>query len=650
MIKKISVVIAMTLLVSSTAWGMPEFLERANIIKQIKAEIAKTKISTDVTIFDETVINGIGQGIKYRYESEPSYVDQYYTRIDQYTLNVNANIGTLLGVDTTPFGFSIAKGSDITFARQFKSQIDSVLALPYTPLNIPFTVEKMNKLKNGDFVGFTTTLNMVVNISAVLPVGSIVNVSLGAYALVQGQFMIHFFKVSDNYFRIKIISVETQTRGINAGIGLITNQVLYKVKQIVLVGNKIAKFVDITPLVVNASKGKSNLVMFDYVFNAKDPRAVEAYNNFSLAKVAFKDTSLVNPLKSFEKTENVIMTDLTEVDSIVLEDTNKPATERAITRVFWGDNNSKTSSRNFNIKFNIVNYGKGHSYTQSKIKSTDRQNNPSFYLFDSFSMNSNFGLLFDVFGVEDKMYSNILHKANKKFEPEQFSNLIFSREIKIKQFTANQYSKLKAHAKQVLPEAIYKKIGWKEIDFTKKKIVNGFFKNQVFFTNASLAAAPCLSQNETYEIIKPILREQSRPRIAPSDAPEDSTPTSLNVDWTLDYEKEIQQLALIISNFLNKEHTPVERYTALLSLKDSEMWRNIAVKFLMTILPEDALENTVRYDLVLEAKGIEAMRFKSGSAIEGDMHKNLMYIQSIINNRSFDLRLLTNDDGEFLIK
>jgi hypothetical protein len=84
-----------------------------------------------------------------------------------------------------------------------------------------------------------------------------------------------------------------------------------------------------------------------------------------------------------------------------------------------------------------------------------------------------------------------------------------------------------------------------------------------------------------------------------------------------------------------------------MSVKNSQMWRDIAAKFFMTILPQDALENTVRYELVFEAKGAEATRFAQGKAMEGELYKNLMYIQSILSNRSFDLRLFTNENGEF---
>ena len=508
----------------------------------------------------------------------------------------------------------------------------------------------MRNLKNGDFVGFTTTLNLIVNINSVVPVASAVDVSLGAYALVQGQFMVNIFKIDENHFRLKIIAIKTNTNGIMAGITLFTNPILCKVKQIVLVGGKVSKFVDITPLTFDASRSKSNLVMFDYVFNLNDSKAIEAYDNFSIRKVVFKDAGLANPFKGFNGVDQYIMTDLTGVDALAQEDVHKPAKERAIDRIFSGDNNSTTSSFNINVKFNIVDLHHGHSFTQNKIKSTDRDNNPTYYLFDSLTVNSKAGFLFDFFGSENNMYSNLLFKSNANFEPVEFADLIFNREIKIKQFSENQYNKIKNHVKQVLPDAVYNKIQWKKIDFSKDKIVNGFFKNQVIFTEASLAAAPVLSSNETYHILKNLFQELPRPMTPPADNQFDNDHRNYSSDWTNDYDQDIQALAEKIARFLNNNVTTLERYNAFLSLKDSELWRNIAVKFFMSILPQDALENTVRYELVLEAKGVEAMRFKSGDAIEGNLYKNLMYIQSVISNRSFDLRLLTDDSGEFQAK
>ena len=42
------------------------------------------------------IIDGISTSLRYKIESEPSYVDGYYTRIDKYTLNMGVNVGDLI--------------------------------------------------------------------------------------------------------------------------------------------------------------------------------------------------------------------------------------------------------------------------------------------------------------------------------------------------------------------------------------------------------------------------------------------------------------------------------------------------------------------------------------------------------------------------
>ncbi len=627
--------------------GLLSFLTPAKIIQQVKSSVAKAKIQQEIQILDTSIIDGIGQGIKFKYDSEPSYVDQYYTRIDQYSILTDVNIGTLAGADLTPFHFSISKGSDITFARQFNSQLDSLVALPYTPANIPFTADQMKNLKVGDFVGFTTTLNLITSINTVLPSGA-VNLSLGAYALLQGQFMIHLFKMSESNFRVKIIALNTQRRGIDAVLDIFGATILNKAKQISVLGGKIASVVDISPLVFGASKDRTNLVMFDYIFNSKDKRAIEAYNNFSIRKVMFKDISLVNPFNGFDKVDENILSDLTEVDSIASEDLNKPNGEKGVERIFSGENKSETKGNNLNFKFSVVNVNKGSTFTQNKIKTTDKFNNTDHFLFDSYSTQTKWGWFFDFFGFENNMYSNLLFKADEAFQPVEFAELVFSREIKIKQLTEKNYKNLKDHVYQVLPENIYNKIEWKKIDFSKETIVNGFFKNQVSFTHDALFAIPSLSQQEVYYILVNILKDIPRPSTPPQ-VENNNTKGFVyrSSNWTDDYEQEIQLIATAISIFLDNNRSTLERYNEFLKLRDTEIWRAIAPKFFLTVIPEESLEKSVRYELIFEAKGVDSLRFKHGVVSEGELYKNLLYIQSILSNRSFDLRFYTNDNGSF---
>ncbi|MNY59230.1 hypothetical protein D3C86_1956500 [compost metagenome] len=51
--------------------------------------------------------------------------------------------------------------------------------------------------------------------------------------------------------------------------------------------------------------------------------------------------------------------------------------------------------------------------------------------------------------------------------------------------------------------------------------------------------------------------------------------------------------------------------------------------------------------MVFSAKGAETISHKFGNFNEEELYKSLIYIQKIVTDRSFDLRLYTNENGEF---
>ena len=62
---------------------------------------------------------------------------------------------------SAPFGLGISANSEIVFARQFKSQADSAIAVPHTPYNLPINAKRaLEKLQAADFVSFRTNLSL----------------------------------------------------------------------------------------------------------------------------------------------------------------------------------------------------------------------------------------------------------------------------------------------------------------------------------------------------------------------------------------------------------------------------------------------------------------------------------------------------------
>ncbi|HWU44532.1 MAG TPA: hypothetical protein VN132_13870, partial [Bdellovibrio sp.] len=62
-----------------------EFLQPTKLIEKIRDQIAKQNIGLDLNLFNGDIFRGFSTALNYRLQSEPSYLDGFYTRVDRYT-------------------------------------------------------------------------------------------------------------------------------------------------------------------------------------------------------------------------------------------------------------------------------------------------------------------------------------------------------------------------------------------------------------------------------------------------------------------------------------------------------------------------------------------------------------------------------------
>lgn len=118
-------------------------------------------------------------------------------------------------------------------------------------------------------------------------------------------------------------------------------------------------------------------------------------------------------------------------------------------------------------------------------------------------------------------------------------------------------------------------------------------------------------------------------------------------DWIDAFEDDISKISESLAISFSSEATSQERYDYFLKVKDFPIFLEKGAGFLISLLPQDKVEELVSYELSMSAKDVESVSFKFGKPEEEELYKSLLYIQSIINNRSFDLRLYTDENGEF---
>lgn len=622
------------------------FLEPAQIARTIKKEVAKQSIGTNVNLVNADIFEGISAALKYRIQSEPSYVDGFYTRLDRYTLSVDINPGDIIEELNTPIGFGINKNAEIIFARQFKSQTESLTALPYTLKNIPLTAQTaIRELQVGDFVSLQTRLSFVVSLGASSPLGPQFSVSGSTHAYISGDFYIHLFRMPNNHIRVKLIGIRGKGGGAGAQVGVGS----FKVLGFNYLDKKISRWLDLTPLALNISKSNNDVFMIDYVFDLDNSQAAQSYDHLMLKKTRFKDLTLVSPLDSTEDLKSKLLTDLSDIEEMSYADRNLPPESRRVDRVFKGSNSSEGTGSSFRFGLNLLKLEKGKAYAQNRVAQTDRNEEEKKYLLDTFSITKKVKMLFGLFGDETVIGTNLLFSSDNQWRPTDFIALTLSREIKMKDVTKRDYRKVQEHVRRIIPAEEYAKIDWKNWDFSEGRRVNGFFKNQIFFHPEALAAMPVLTKDRAYKLFYDYVAKSGIPAGHPHSQtfPTDDRQSQY---WLDSYEEDMRNIASYLSVVFSAGYAPEERHKNFVKMKDYTLWQERGAGFMLSLIPKSQLGQVISYEMTFSAKGVETISAKFGNFKEEELYKSLMYIQSVINNRSFDLRLYTDEKGEFQVR
>ncbi len=636
--KKIFVAAALT---TST---MSQALAESNVDKiaqKVKDQVSKMSVGANVNLVNLDIFDGLSLSAKYRLESEPSYINGYYTRIDKYTLNADLNVGELTNSIKKPLSFNIVKATDVVFARQFKSQSESIKALPYSLKRFPLTAEKASQeLEAGDFVAFQTNLDVITGLSSTSLMASHVEGSASLRALLSGQFIVHIYKMPDNKMRIKLMAV--RSRGTDGQLKLAINVTTFKMDAL----NNILEFV---PFEFNTRYiNQNDLSMLDYVFDLNNPDAAKAYDDLMTAKKVFiKDMKTIDPRISKTDLENKVMMDMSEIEKISAEDVNRAAGHRRIERVFRGTNTSTSYDSNFKISLNIIKFKAGNNYSQNKVLSYDRNNNKQQFLLDTYSSTTSAKSWFDIFGFENQVSMNMLFKADEQWSPQDFVALTAAREIKLASISSKDLEKIKSKIKGIIPTSEYAKIDWKNWDFSRGAITNGYFRHEIFFNPAAINAMPKMDHATVYSTFKNYVTKFGIPSVMPKNT--NPNETAATARWEDKFDLDFQFIGSYFATAFDPSQSAQARYQAFLQLKDYEIWQEHGVGYMLELLPKEDLNKLVAYTLVVRANNSDAITHKFGFFDKAELYNSMMYIQNVINNRSIDLRLYTDANGEFSI-
>lgn len=622
-LKSVLFVLALTLSVPVQSHAGLDIFEPSKVLEKIRKQIAKQDIGATIGLSGD-IIDGLNVSLKYKAKSEPSYLDGYYTRLDKYTLTTNVNVGDLLDGDITPFGFKVEQGTEVYFARQFKSQGDSIKAIPYTVNRIPFTAQKaIEKLKVGDFVALQGKLNIVFSIGGATDLNPTIDLGGSTHIYMSGDFMIHLYRMDDNKIRVKLITMRSRGTGATASIDYLGK---LKVIGLRVIDRKLERWVDLKPASLNFGKSLNDVFMLDYVFDLKNPDAALAYNNFMAKKLKFKNLKVIDPTASRPELQNELLTDMTEIEDMYMADHNLPAEQRRIDRVFKGSNTSIDIMSRYKLSMSLVRLEANTLYSQNKLQNYDSNNVEKQYILDTYQKTAQSKIFYGIWGNKITEGDHIIFNSNPAWTPGSLVTASHFYEARMRNVSKKDFGKMQNRAAEVLPEWIYRQIDWKHWDFSDGDIVNGYFRHQVCIMPEAYAVLPNYTVSQVQRMFTDYLDSKGE---------------------TLDQLKKgkIEKIAMNFSYLLQNAMTDKARYEAFRNLQKIAMWRDHGAYFILTLLPEAQFEQLVTYEMTFSGRKSDSINFRFGNFEKQQLYQSLLYIQNLINDRSFDLRLVTDSTG-----
>ncbi|MBS1969951.1 MAG: hypothetical protein JSU04_06565 [Bdellovibrionales bacterium] len=623
-------------------------LEPASLVDRVKKEVAKISIGKEVNIVEAGIYEGLSTALSYRIQSEPSYIDGYYTRLDRYRLRVDLVPGDLIDDDNTPFGFDIRKDVEVIFARQFKSQKQSLTAIPYTFKNFPLTADRaIRRMNVGDFVAFQTNLSLVLSVGTFPELSGTVGLGASTHAFISGEFMIHFYKMPNNHIRMKMIAIRSKGVGVDGRVELIPGVKIIGFKW---ANNRIKDLVDVEPFKAETGKNQHDLFMIDYVFDLNDPSAAQAFTNVVKNKLRFKDVEISNPLSGDNKLRDAIITDISSAEKIVADDKALKPTERRIHRVFKGSNSLTSTGARMKIGISLAKYERGFGFGQNKIINTDLNEVQNYYLMDIYSLFSKSKLLFGLYGDENIDNTTLMYGANQDFTPDKFISLVLTHEAKMRSMSDDDYNEIRRHVQLMLPARLYSQIDWKHWSFGKGSLPNGYFKEEIFMEPQAMAAITARDQRGIVKTYTDYLLHMGNPKSMPRYGIPLDPRRFIGPDWIEVYRDDIQEIAKNLDIIFDSANSSQKRYDAYYKLKGIPLYRETIAGYLISLLPPNDIERLLTYKLTVSAKGVDTVYQEFGKFEDYDLYESLVYIQTVVTSRSYDLRLLIGKDGEITPK
>lgn len=613
--------------------SLSEYLEKAQLHEKIKEKVATLDIRADLKILDLDIAEGVGISSKYRYQVEQSEISNLEARVDKWIINTNLNPGDIIKDELDlPIFMNIKKGAEVHFVRQFKSRKEALKAIPYTLAKLPTNSERALKLNPGDFVSIPTNMSVVTGVST-SALSNYVHAGAKAYAAFNGEYLVHIFKMKDSKVRLKIIAQRKQDYQVDGQV-----KFDYDLFGVGILDKQVERIFDFTLVDLGAGIGHGQQLLIDYIFDLKDSQARLAYDNILGSTFKFKDVEIFKDFFKERGLEERLYSTYEAADDLAKEDANKEM--KRVERIFLGFNNYDKDSRKLKFSLLFAKFGRNWNYLENHINYEDLDgNNHSFY-YPTYNYSKEqkigFGSLSTKEVSNDIWFGLVPEKNEETWSDFSDFGISYSRKDQI--FRFDEQVKFSQKIRDLVPSKILEKIDLTKWEDSLDKS-NANINIQVILKKEFLEDLKGLSVKDIQVKLYEFYKNRKTFELIYIDGFFKKIWKKMTLIQKSE-RQDIKDISAAIYKLINDETlTGKDRLKIIFKLKERSVFNKIGQNFLISLIKEEDLQKYLFVKVSLGAKDLEEINYTFGERRDEELYKQLDYINRILNDRSYDLRL-----------
>lgn len=649
-----------SLVVLSTAISRGETLQ--NLSVKIENEWNKLSVQQSPKVgptFNVGAMGSLTASIGYNYQVSPAGMQDFHQRVDGYGIRIGGNTLTTLGV-------GLSAEAQISFSRLFSKKIQALTALPRGPQKFPYSADQAQRhLDVGSAARFELASDghIGANFSRAMDIGLAPFAGQLSASISRGKrYIVDVYRLDSDRVRLRMIATRNMgTLGTQASLGPLTamNFGLGFVDHVL---NNILRceLISVEKSTSASKKLPVDTMMVDYVINLNTRVGYDTYNQFFqnlLTMDVVEQLGLYQDPDVFYSslwTYAQVVDDAFQNEKQILD----PA-QRAVQRKFKG--RTLTDFRSINVEsgcFILWDVSKEVYHGTTSVRSYDENEFTQNYFYLSTQSVSERDFLWQLFDEVHSLSFNTLFHAIRWEEnnplsltPTGLADLVLVRSFKDKKFFGKGRwfikSEIEAFKKDIAYQypQFFSNIDWK--DFVKTKKV-AFSRMEMIFNARSVSLIRLSNYSETdlhnrlTQYVQGYIKRVGAGALSstsganPNGAGNSKPDTA---DKMARFRKDIdlitRRLAFIFQQTGNVE-AAVKSFS---SLRKNPLFQDIGAGFVLTLIPANELKSVVEATLTVGADNTPAIEVSHRIEGASYMYSSVDHILSVINDRSFDMRL-----------